>query len=294
MKRRNLLKAISAGAFTSCGLVSPRVLFSKDFPNRAGSSCQNQDRPLLQTQYFHDEFVKDAIYKGQAHDTGSCHDNVISGSKLTFLKSAHKRLRRVQKLVGYAHFNLLDFNMLLKYARNYSVVGSFTKQELDFIDEIFLEDATNYGFLGDKVITDISAKVIRRETKKIPGTGHYLFKGEPLNTYLRIKNDIGDNIILTSGIRSVVKQLHLFLQKAVNMDGNLSLASRSLAPPGHSYHGIGDFDVGKIGFGRLNFSEVFATTSEYKRLTELGYIGLRYPKTNPYGVRFEPWHVKVV
>lgn len=249
---------------------------------------------MLQTQYFHDEFVKDAIYKGQAHDTGSCHDNVISGSKLTFLKSAHKRLRRVQKLVGYAHFNLLDFNMLLKYARNYSVVGSFTKQELDFIDEIFLEDATNYGFLGDKVITDISAKVIRRETKKIPGTGHYLFKGEPLNTYLRIKNDIGDNIILTSGIRSVVKQLHLFLQKAVNMDGNLSLASRSLAPPGHSYHGIGDFDVGKIGFGRLNFSEVFATTSEYKRLTELGYIGLRYPKTNPYGVRFEPWHVKVV
>jgi LAS superfamily LD-carboxypeptidase LdcB len=27
---------------------------------------------------------------------------------------------------------------------------------------------------------------------------------------------------------------------------------------------------------------------------DLGYIKIRYPKGNPFGVRFEPWHIKVV
>jgi len=76
--------------------------------------------------------------------------------------------------------------------------------------------------------------------------------------------------------------------------GNLSKASRSLAPPGHSYHGIGDFDVGKVGFGRKNFSEEFARTDEFHRLVELGYVDIRYPRDNLFGVRYEPWHIKVV
>ncbi len=50
---------------------------------------------------------------------------------------------------------------------------------------------------------------------------------------------------LTSGVRGVAKQFILFLAKAEANGGNLSLASRSLAPPGYSYHGVGDFDVGE-------------------------------------------------
>jgi len=100
--------------------------------------------------------------------------------------------------------------------------------------------------------------------------------------------------VLTSGIRSVVKQTHLFLAKTIQSKGNMSRASRSLAPPGHSYHGIGDFDVGKVGFGRKNFSEEFARTDEFMKLVELGYVDIRYPKDNLYGVRYEPWHIKVV
>ena len=112
--------------------------------------------------------------------------------------------------------------------------------------------------------------------------------------YNKVKKDIGDSVILTSGIRGVVKQIHLFLAKAVKTGGNLSQASRSLAPPGHSYHGVGDFDVGKIGFGANNFTAAFSGTMEYKRLCELGYVAIRYTENNPYGVRFEPWHIKVV
>jgi D-alanyl-D-alanine carboxypeptidase len=57
--------------------------------------------------------------------------------------------------------------------------------------------------------------------------------------------------------------MHLFLAKAIEGQENLSRASRSLAPPGHSYHGIGDFDIGKIGYGERNFTADFSSTQDY-------------------------------
>jgi len=118
-------------------------------------------------------------------------------------------------------------------------------------------------------------------------------RGTSLDKYQRIRRDVGGSLQLTSGIRGLAKQFQLFLAKAVATEGNLSQASRSLAPPGYSYHAIGDFDVGKQGFGRDNFTETFAHTDEYKRLIELGYVAIRYTETNPFGVRHEPWHIKI-
>ena len=135
---------------------------------------------------------------------------------------------------------------------------------------------------------------MKKDTYKVPYSGHYLFRGESLDYYNTLKKDVGEGIILTSGIRSNVKQMHLFLSKAVRSDGNLSKASRSLAPPGHSFHGIGDFDVGKVGFGVANFTDSFAETDEFKRMLDLGYVQIRYTEDNRLGVRFEPWHIKVV
>ena len=51
---------------------------------------------------------------------------------------------------------------------------------------------------------------------------------------------------------------------------------------------------GKIGFGKRNFTADFSNTEEFKRLTDLGYVNIRYPENNPFGVRYEPWHIKVV
>ena len=104
---------------------------------------------------------------------------------------------------------------------------------------------------------------------------------------------MGDKLYLTSGIRGVVKQFLLFLDKAYNNKGNLSLASRSLAPPGYSFHGIADFDVGQVGYGSLNFTANFTDTEVFKKLEDLEYVSIRYPKGNLKGVRFEPWHIKV-
>jgi D-alanyl-D-alanine carboxypeptidase len=221
-------------------------------------------------------------------------DVVLSPAQRIAFESALARLRRLQNYVGHGNFNIIGWDLSLKFARGRDSIGAFSRNELELLEELFFTNAATLGFYGDKVVTRLSATIARREIDKIPGSGHFLFKGDSTDTYNRIRRDLGDSVVLTSGIRSVVKQIYLFLNKADQVDGNLSLASYSLAPPGHSYHAVGDFDVGKKGFGSKNFSEAFAKTDEFKRLIDLGYLDIRYPQQNPFGVRYEPWHIKVV
>ena len=221
-------------------------------------------------------------------------DVILSDADKKSFYAALARLERLQGYVGYGNFNVISWDQSLRIARNSSQVGSFSQAEIDFIEQLFFSEAVTLGFYGDKVVTQLSGTIAKRDVVKIRATGHYLFKGTAVDTYQKIRKDVGESIVLTSGVRSVVKQIHLFLSKASKVNGNLSMASHSLAPPGHSYHAIGDFDVGKKGFGRKNFSEEFALTDEFKRLSDLGYLDIRYPQNNPYGVRYEPWHIKVV
>jgi hypothetical protein len=221
-------------------------------------------------------------------------DVILDPAQRIAFDSALARLRRLQKYVGYGNFNIIGWDQSLRLARSRDSIGAFTRAEFDLIEEMFFADAKRLGFYGDKVVTDLSANIDRRDIVKIPKSGHFLFKGTSSETYEKIRRDLGNSVVLTSGIRSVVKQIYLFMNKADKVGGNLSLASFSLAPPGHSYHAIGDFDVGKKGFGIKNFSEAFAQTDEFRRLIDLGYLDIRYPQQNPFGVRYEPWHIKVV
>ncbi|MCP4334010.1 MAG: peptidase M15 [Gammaproteobacteria bacterium] len=221
-------------------------------------------------------------------------DVILSPTQRIAFDSALARLRRLQNYVGHGNFNIVGWDQSLKLARARDAIGTFTRSELDLIEELFFTDAKTLGFYGDKVVTTLSASIAKRDVVKIPRSGHFLFKGSSTETFDKIRHDLGDSVVLTSGVRSVVKQIYLFMNKAEQVDGNLSLASFSLAPPGHSYHAVGDFDVGKKGFGIKNFSEAFAQTDEFKRLIDLGYLDIRYPQENPFGVRYEPWHIKVI
>lgn len=221
-------------------------------------------------------------------------DVYLPEAQVTLLHSVMMRLSRVEKVIGHGHYNVVGFDEAILYARNYPVIGQFTRDELEFVDMVYHRDAKDYGFFGDRVIDQLTYKIPERDIVKIPYSGHYLFKGDPTNHYDKLVKDIGEGVILTSGIRANVKQLHLFLAKCIKANYNMSKASRSLAPPGHSYHGIGDFDVGKIGWGTKNFTDNFASTDEFRRMQDLGYVQIRYTKDNRLGVRFEPWHIKVV
>lgn len=251
-----------------------------------------KNNPSYEDKY--DLNIKDSLHKVRNFNQTFADDVFLESGKVKTFQIVLDRILRVQRYIGYANFNLISFDDMLLYAHRYPKIGKFSKEELALIDELFFFDANKYGFYGSKVISNLTSKINKKDTIKISGSGHYLFQGDALKMFHQVKKDVGPNLILTSGVRSVVKQLQLFLAKLKSSDGNLSLASRSLAPPGHSYHGIGDFDVGKRGFGYLNFTSEFATTTEYNKLIELRYIDLRYTQNNLVGVRYEPWHIKVV
>ena len=244
------------------------------------------DTPILATTASPDRGIY--LDKMRNHEQSHGEDVYLKRHQYPVLISTFKRLDRVQNLVGHGNFNVVGFDETLAYGKRYASVGNFAPAEKDFLEELFSANARSYGFFGEKVITSMTESVQSKDRQKVGRTGHFLYKGESEALYKKLKKDLGSTIVLTSGIRSVVKQTHLFLAKTIQSKGNLSRASRSLAPPGHSYHGIGDFDVGKVGFGRKNFSEAFAQTAEYKRLVELGYVDIRYPRDNLFGVRYEP------
>lgn len=208
--------------------------------------------------------------------------------------SVRNKLNLIQNHVGYGNFNVISFDEMLMTAKYSNKIESFTKEELEFLEFIFYYDPKYHGFYGDRVSSKITQEINKKEIVKIPYTGHYLFKGEPEKVYNQMVADIGDSLILTSGVRSIVKQTKLFMDKIESVDGNLSVASKSLAPPAFTYHSISDFDVGKKGFGYDNFTPRFALTEEFFKMRKLKYIDMRYTINNKDGVRYEPWHVKIV
>ncbi|NOQ29984.1 MAG: peptidase M15 [Helicobacteraceae bacterium] len=219
---------------------------------------------------------------------------VLSPKELLSVTELSRKIRRARNVVGYGNFSLLGFDHMRQVGKYHSKVGVFTKAESALFEKLFYKEASEYGFYGEKVITSMTNNIKKRETVKIPRTGHHLYKGKAEEMYTKVREEVGHSIILTSGVRSVVKQMDLFLAKIVKTHGDVSLASNSLAPAGYSFHGVGDFDVGKVGYGYRNFTSDFAQTDEYKKLIDTGYIKIRYTKNNPFGVRYEPWHIKVV
>jgi len=219
-------------------------------------------------------------------------DVIASADEYRMIVSCRNKTSALMRYVGFGNFNVLNFDDALKMMENVDRLASFTKAELDYLEMLFERDASVYGFYGEKIFNSLTEAVDQSQMVKVPRSGHYVYNLS-VSTYQKITKEM-NSLILTSGVRSVVKQLHLFLNKAVETKGNLSMASRSIAPVGYSYHGIGDFDVGIKGWGYQNFTDKFATTKEYEMLMHRGYMRIRYDRTNPYGVRFEPWHVKVV
>ena len=213
---------------------------------------------------------------------------------LKLLYTLDSRLRRLRRYIGFANFNIVSLDEALYYARNYPFIGRFTKEELLLIEKLFYSEPNKYGFYGDKTVENISQKIKTNDIEKISHSGHFIFKGKPLEDYNRILKDVGDNLILTSGIRNVVKQLSLYISKVKSLNGNLSKASNVIAPPAYTYHAISDFDVGKKGWGNRNFTSEFARTEEFYKMQKLDYVSIRYTINNKDGVRFEPWHVKVI
>ncbi|MBF0342217.1 MAG: D-alanyl-D-alanine carboxypeptidase family protein [Magnetococcales bacterium] len=289
MNRRGFLKILTAGA---AGVIGSLPLGAEAL----AASATRAPGPLPKTRATpdsRDEDLDSYLHKVRYFNEDHPDDVFLKEEQLALLQSSVKRFNRIQKMVGFGNFYLLDFDQAVYLARTQTEVGPFTVEELNFLEQLFYASASDYGFYGEKPLRNLTDRIPMEEVVKLSGTGNYLFRGQPEAIYQHLRKELGDQVVLTSGVRSVIKQFLLFLSKVSESNGNLSRASRSLAPPGYSYHGVSDFDVGQAGFGAYNFTERFVTTPVFKRLRDLGYLRLRYPRDNLLGVRFEPWHIKV-
>ncbi len=239
------------------------------------------------------EFEGDYFDRVRFFDNNFTTDIHLSDAEWDTMLGVSHRIEAVRNYVGYGNFNIISWDDMLAYARNVGEIGRFNEAEVAFLEELFYGDARELGFYGERTSDQIATVVPRTDVEKIPRTGHFLLRGESLELYNRLRDDIGDTLILTSGIRGIPKQFDLFLAKMRQTEGNVSRASRSIAPPGYSYHSVGDFDVGKYGLGLGNFTEEFAQTQVFDQLKNSGYTDIRYTADNRFGVRFEPWHVRV-
>ncbi len=237
----------------------------------------------------------------------SCSSNLFADNKIITSKdlyiekkdykvfqSVRSKLKLIQRYIGYGNFNVISFDNMLSISKRASNIEEFTKAEIDFLEFVFYYNPSTHGFFGERISKNITETIDKKLITKIPHTGHYLFKGHAEETYFEMTKDVGDSLTLTSGIRSIVKQTKLFLDKISSTNGNITQAAISLAPPAFTYHSIGDFDVGKKGFGYSNFTSRFANTQEFKKIQELKYVDVRYTINNKDGVRYEPWHITTI
>ncbi|NVJ54270.1 MAG: D-alanyl-D-alanine carboxypeptidase family protein [Campylobacteraceae bacterium] len=314
MKRRDFLKSTTlASLFGTSSLFAKTDTFDSSFERLMDNFFGNKDNELDEINKIKDDYVlSEEEYIGEVKDslqinTKDSNNSSIARKNKTILEdvfieekflkefqSVRKKINLVQRHVGYGNFNIIDFDHMLKIARHSSKIDKFTKNELDFLESIFYYDPSIHGFYGKRISQNITDSINIKDVRKIPYTGHYLFKGHPEETYYQMIDDIGESLTLTSGVRSIVKQTKLFLDKVHSVNGNLTDASKSLAPPAYTYHSIADFDVGKKGFGKANFSSRFALTDEFFKMRKLKYIDMRYTVNNKDGVRYEPWHVKII
>lgn len=240
-----------------------------------------------------DKNIKDYLSKIRNPNKTHKNDLVLNLEGQEILKSVVTKFQLIRRYVGHGHFCVLGYDDAVTTSIKLGSKVAFTKKEISFLEDVFWRDAKDYGFMGEKQILHLGHRINKNDVYKVPYSGNYLFKGRSVEKYSLIKEKLGHNLILTSGIRGLAKQFYLFLSKANRFGGNLSLASRSLAPPGYSFHATGDFDVGQRGLGADNFSTSFTNTKIYSQLTNQGYVLYRYEKDNMLGVRYEPWHIKV-
>jgi len=105
---------------------------------------------------------------------------------------------------------------------------------------------------------------------------------------------IGIQLLIVSGFRSVDYQAGL-IRKKIESGQSIDEILRVNAAPGHSEHHTGRaVDIATPGSRPL--TEEFEATSAFhwleSRAIEFGF-SMTYPRDNPWGIAFEPWHWSV-
>jgi D-alanyl-D-alanine carboxypeptidase len=108
----------------------------------------------------------------------------------------------------------------------------------------------------------------------------------------------GITLVPISGFRAVGDQKHLFFDVKAQRGQVTTKRAEVSAPPGYSEHHTGyAVDIGDGKTPATNLSPTFENTSAFKWLEKnAAYYSfeISFPKNNPQGVNYEPWHWRFV
>ncbi|NWF89191.1 MAG: D-alanyl-D-alanine carboxypeptidase family protein [Ignavibacteriaceae bacterium] len=179
--------------------------------------------------------------------------------------------------------------------------------ERNFAERIFSINPKTIGFKGPKYSKEKPGKLVKVESVKVEGreTGIQYCPEHSYNDYLlmmeKMKKDIGKQLHIDSGYRSPGKQAYLFFYYlTTSSEYSLKENAKWIAMPGYSEHGNPvnnaiDFtsENGINGFSDNQTAKDFEALPEFdwlmKNANQFNFY-LSYPKDNPFGVAYEPWH----
>lgn len=108
----------------------------------------------------------------------------------------------------------------------------------------------------------------------------------------------GVSLVALSGFRTINDQQYLYFGKKAERGQSPTERAKVSAPPGYSEHHTGyAIDVGDGTVPSTNLSEEFDKTPAFRWLKENAAhysFELSFPKNNPQGVSYEPWHWRYV
>lgn len=122
--------------------------------------------------------------------------------------------------------------------------------------------------------------------------------GEKYKAMVEAARSAGVTLVPISGFRSIKDQEQLFFDVGAQRNQTPAQRAALSAPPGHSEHHTGyAVDIGDGKVPATNLQANFENTKAYQWLqanaARFGFE-MSFPKDNPQGVSYEPWHWRFV
>ncbi len=154
----------------------------------------------------------------------------------------------------------------------------------------------------DDLLGHLSYKeVAAQELKPISADGRLKLQNSAAQAYQRMAaaaRAAGVSVQPISAFRTVEEQNYLFFKVKEQRAQATAQRANVSAPPGHSEHHTGyAIDVGDATRPATNLSQSFDQTPAFKWLEANAArfsFELSFPKGNPQGVSYEPWHWRYV
>jgi LAS superfamily LD-carboxypeptidase LdcB len=189
-----------------------------------------------------------------------------------------------------------------------SLYDLLTPQETKIVERILAIDPTEYGFKGPYVGTEpVPDDLVRIEKQPYMPDGRQEFttvQFVPRETHEAYREmagameaDLGRPLMIDSGYRSDAYQAILFLQILQSYEFDVQRTAKRVAIPGYSEHLTPSKQA--LDFQNIDGMPTGESPQDFEHTVEFGWLKanannfgfhMSYPRDNPHGVVYEPWH----